>query len=113
MLPWAETATEHWHRLGNALLQKSALDPVLREMAIVRVGHLARAGYEVYQHERISARVGMPAEKIAALKDGADSPVFDDLEKLVLRFTDEVVRNVKASDETFRALNAHQTGRAS
>src|SRR3546814_6043027 len=53
----------------------------------------------------------MPAEKIAALKDGADSPVFDDLEKLVLRFTDEVVRNVKASDETFRALNAHLSNR--
>ena len=111
MLPWAETATEHWHRLGNALLQKSALNPVLREMAIVRVGHLCRAGYEVYQHERISARVGMPAEKIAALKDGAESPVFDDLEKLVLRFTDEVVRNVKASDGTFRALNEHLSNR--
>jgi len=107
MLPLAESATEHWHRLGNALLHKSKLDPKLRELAIVRVGHLCRASYEIYQHERIAARVGVPAEKIAALKDGADSPAFDDLEKLVLRFTDEVVRNVKASDATFRSLNEH------
>ncbi len=104
MLPWAETATEHWHRLGNALLQKSQLDPVLREMAIIRVGHLCRASYEIFQHERIAARVGMPARKIKALADGPDSPEFDELETLVLRFTDEVVRNVKASDATFGAL---------
>lgn len=111
MLPWAESAVEHWHRLGNALLQKSRLDPVLREMAIVRVGHLCRAAYEVYQHERISARIGMPAEKIAALKEGPDAPVFDELERLVLRFTDEVVKNVKASDATFDALAARLSHR--
>lgn len=112
MLPWAETATEHWHRLGNALLQKSSLDPALRELAIIRVGHLCGSTYEVYQHERIGARAGIPPEKIAALRDGADAPVFDDLEKRVLRFTDEVVRNVKASDATFDALAERLSSRA-
>lgn len=111
MLPWAETATEHWHRLGNALLQKTQLDAVLREMAILRVGHLCGATYEVFQHERIAARVGMPAEKIAAIKDGADAPAFSDLDALVIRFTDEVVKNVKASDASFQALAARLSNR--
>lgn len=111
MLPWAESATEHWHRLGNALLQKSKLDPVLREMAILRVGHLAHASYEVFQHERIAARVGMAADKIAALREGPEAATFSDLERLVVRFTDEVVCNVKASDTTFQALAARLSNR--
>ena len=111
MLPWAETAVEHWHRLGNAILQKSKLDPLLREMAILRVGHLCRAAYEVHQHERIAARAGMAPEKIAALREGPDAPVFDAVESLVIRFTDEVVRNVKASDPTFQALAARLSNR--
>ena len=104
MLPWAETAVEHWHRLGNAILHKGKLDPVLREMAILRVGHLCRAAYEVHAHERIAARLGMTADKIAALREGPDAAAFSPLEGLVVRFTDEVVRNVKASDATFGAL---------
>src|SRR3546814_12505248 len=81
MLPWAETATEHWHRLGNALLQKSALDPVLREMASVRVGHLARAGYEVYQHERPSAQIGRAESGESVWPAGVITVVEGDVEK--------------------------------
>jgi len=103
MIPWAETVFPHWHRLGNAFLTRTALDPILREMAIVRTGHLRGSTYEVHQHNRISARIGMAAEKIAALAEGASSDVFDETEKLVLRFTDEVVKDGKATDATFAA----------
>ena len=91
-------------RLGNAILLKSKLDPILREMAIVRVGILSRAGYEVFQHDRISRQVGMPDEKIAALRVGADAEVFNEIERAVLRFTDDVVMNVHASSETYDAV---------
>jgi alkylhydroperoxidase family enzyme len=93
-------------RLGTALLYKGKLDPVLREMAIVRVGILCNAAYEVYQHEQISRDVGMPEDKLRALKVGADDPIFNDIEKAVLRLTDEITKNVKASDETFAAAAA-------
>ncbi|NQV60643.1 MAG: carboxymuconolactone decarboxylase family protein, partial [Alphaproteobacteria bacterium] len=46
-------------RLATALLYKSKLDPVLREMAIVRAGILCGSTYEVFQHEKISRDVGM------------------------------------------------------
>lgn len=90
-------------RLGNAILLKSKLDPVLREMAIVRVGVLSRASYEVFQHERISRQVGIPEEKIAALRQGPEAPVFSEEERAVLRFTDDVVLNVHAGRETYDA----------
>ena len=94
-------------RLGNAILLKSKLDPILREIAIVRVGILSRAGYEVFQHDRISRQVGMSDEKIAALRVGAGAEVFTDIERAVLRFTDDVVKNVRASDETYGAVARH------
>lgn len=93
-------------RLATALLYKSKIDPILREMAIVRAGILCGSSYEVFQHEKISRDVGMPAAKLQALKVGPDDPVFDHTERAVLRLTDEIVKNVKASDETFNAAAA-------
>lgn len=93
--------------LGAALLMKGKLDPIHREMAIVRTGIMCGSDYEVHQHKRISRDVGMSEEKIDALKAGSSSPVFTDLEKTVLRFTEEVVANVKSSNETFNELSKY------
>lgn len=91
-------------RLGNQILAFTKLDPVLREIAIVRVGVLSNASYEVFQHERISRQVGMSEDKIAAIHEGPEAAAFNDLEKMVMRFTDDVVKNVRASDATFKPL---------
>jgi 4-carboxymuconolactone decarboxylase len=93
-------------RLGNHLLARSRLDPVLREIAILRVGALSNARYEVFQHERIARGLGMSEAVIAAIRSGPDDAAFDDLQRLVVRFTDDVVHNVRASDETFAPLAA-------
>ena len=61
---------------GQRVLYSLDLDPVLREMAIVRVGHLCRCGYELAQHERFIADLGVSPEKIAALAIGAPYAVF-------------------------------------
>ena len=92
--------------LGNQLLFKSRLPPVLREIAILRVGALSKARYEVHQHERIARGLGMSEALLAAIRSGPDDAAFDDLQRLVMRFTDDVVANVRASDETFEPLRA-------
>jgi 4-carboxymuconolactone decarboxylase len=106
MLAGGETLLPAFVRFGNHLLYKTALDPVLREIAIVRVGALSGASYELYQHEAISRQLGMSDELIAAIHEGPDAAVLDDAQREVLRYTDEVVRDVKASDETFEALRS-------
>ena len=93
-------------RLGNHLLFKSKLDPVLLEIAIIRVGVLSKARYEVFQHERIARGLKMSDALIAAIHGGPDDSAFDDLQRQVMRFTDDVVHNVRASDETFQPLAA-------
>ena len=91
-------------RLGNHLLFKSKLDPVLREIAIIRVGVLSKARYEVFQHERIARGLGMTDALVAAIHRGPDDPAFDDVQRMVMSFTDDVVHNVRASDKTFQPL---------
>jgi 4-carboxymuconolactone decarboxylase len=107
MLANSENGLKGFTRMGNALLHRCDLDPVLRELAIIRVGRLSRTAYEVFQHERIGREAGVSEEKIAALRDATvEAPVFSDNEKAVLRFTDDVVRNVRASDKTLKAVEA-------
>ena len=107
MLANSEAGLKGFVRMGNALLFRCALDPGLRELAIVRVGRLSRAAYEVFQHERIAREAGVGDAKIAALREATiESAVFDDNDKAVLRFTDDVVRNVKASDKNLKAVQA-------
>jgi alkylhydroperoxidase family enzyme len=104
MLAHVPPAVEPFIRFGNALLVKGKLDPILREMAIVRVGILSGASYEVHQHEIISRDLGMAEAKIQALKIGPNSPEFTDQERAILAYTDNQVANTRASDEVFNAV---------
>ena len=95
-----------WHRLGVTLLLKGKLSPKLRELAILRVGDLARANYEWTQHVPIGLMVGLTQEQIDALPSWKNSTEFNEKEQAVLRYTDEVAQQIRASDETFGVINA-------
>ncbi len=92
-------------RLGGQILNFADLDPVLREIAIIRAGVLCGSTYEVHQHKRIGRSLGMSAELLAGIDEGPQAAVFDDIQRLVMRFTDDVVANVRASDATFDPLS--------
>ena len=104
MLGHSESHLYNYCRLGNAIRSKGELDPGLREIAITRTGILCNSEYEVIAHKRLCAAAGVSDEKIDALELGADADVFTDVEKDVLRFTDDVVNNDRAGDETFSAM---------
>lgn len=106
MMAGGEGLLRAFVQLGNHLLFKSRLPPVLREIAILRVGALSNARYEVFQHERIARGLGMSDALLAAIRGGPDDAAFDELQRMVMRYTDDVVRNVRASDDTFEPLRA-------
>src|SRR6266436_4159531 len=79
----------------------SPLPPKLREIAILRVGYLSNATYEVFQHEALARHVGHSEAQIAAIKaGGAAAAALGEAGAAVLAFTDDLVNNVRASDET-------------
>ena len=84
-------ACEASMRFGGALLGSPEIDGELRELVILRVGHLSAAPYEIQQHEAIARALGIPDAKLAGLAQGPDAPVFDGFERAVLAVTDEIV----------------------
>ncbi len=89
---------------GQSILTQQELAAQLRELAILRVAHLTGANYEWTQHVPLAKETGVTDAQVKAIPQGADSDAFDEVEKNVIRFTDEVTQDVKASAETFAAL---------
>jgi 4-carboxymuconolactone decarboxylase len=104
MLPHAVTIAPGFLAMGRAILTNSELDPQLRELVILRVGALSDARYEVFQHRRVAATVGLSPDKIEAACNPGSEGALNELEQLLMRFTDGVVREVKAPDELFDAV---------
>jgi 4-carboxymuconolactone decarboxylase len=104
MLGHSGDLLEGFSRFGGYLLNRTTLDPVLREIAIVRVGVLSKASYEVHQHEAISRRLGMSDALIAAIHEGPDAAALTGPQRQVMAYTDDVVANVRAGDATFKPL---------
>jgi len=108
MLAHGEETAVNFLALGRSILTMSEIDAKLRELVILRVGALCGSTYEMIQHRSVAAKVGVSAEKIeAVLADpGSDvhAELFNDMEQAVLRFTDSVVREVKAPEPLFRGV---------
>jgi len=90
--------------MGNALRNKTELDPKLRELAILTVGRLTDAQYEFVHHCSIARRVGVSREQIEALADWEKSTQFSDNERAVIRYAVEATSNVRVTDAIWSAL---------
>ena len=94
--------------LGTAILQRSKLDPKLRELAIVRTGFLTGADYEYYAHIRAARRVGVSDAELEAVPQGASAPVFSETQKAVLAYTDALTASPpKIDDALFQRVRSH------
>jgi len=113
MMANAETAFRPWMRWAGILLTDLALDPLLRELAILRVARLTpHAEYEWVQHVPIAKAAGASDEQVEALEAGQpDAECFSDEQHALLRFTTEVVEDARASDEAHRRLAKFLTPR--
>jgi 4-carboxymuconolactone decarboxylase len=94
-------------RLSNALFTQIKLDPRLREIAILRTAKDCHSLYEWTQHVPAAKHVGVRDEQIAAIENWPVADCFSELERLVLKLTDEVNANVKGSRATLEGLKQH------
>lgn len=104
ILPHSEPTARGFLALGRAILNESSLDPQLRELVILRVGALSRAAYEVHQHRRVAASVGLTADQIAAALQEQGDGCLNAFQRQVLDFTDAVVWQVKAPGHLYRPV---------
>ena len=112
MVANAESAFRPWLAFGGALLSSLELDARVRELVILHVGRLSGAEYEWVQHVPIALAVGASEEDVAAIERGdLDAECLGAEARAALRFTGEVVRDVRASDEALAALREHLSPR--
>lgn len=76
----------------------------LRELAVVATGYALDAEYEKYHHIRIARQVGVTEAQLAAFPDWAAAEVFDETERAVLAYADQVARTRTVDDATWAAL---------
>jgi 4-carboxymuconolactone decarboxylase len=107
----AQGSFVNWLRFGGDCLDARWFDPVLREIAILRVARLTPgAGYEWTQHVPILLAVGGNQEQVAALEaDDLEAEALGEDGRLIARFTTQVVREATPDEATFAQMSARFT----
>jgi uncharacterized peroxidase-related enzyme len=88
-------------------LREGSLDLGLRQLAYVRASQLNRCGYCVTHNSAVGRRAGVSQEKLDALADHATSPLFSEVERLALRYAEEMTRKVQVDPDLVTALRQH------
>jgi AhpD family alkylhydroperoxidase len=91
---------DHWY----ASLREGPLDPKLRQLAYVRASQLNRCRYCATNHSALAQRVGVSAAQLDALPDFATSLLFSELERLVLRYAEQMTVQVQVDAGLVEAL---------
>jgi alkylhydroperoxidase family enzyme len=97
-----------WNALLGAVRSRFTLSDDLRELIILRVGHVNGASYEWHAHVDVGRRAGLTEDVLEVIaSDSAQTgdPVYD----VILRYTDEMTRNVTVEEATFAALTGRFT----
>jgi 4-carboxymuconolactone decarboxylase len=86
------------------LLFRSTLPARLREVAVLRVAHRRECAYEWEHHVEMAKAEGLTDADVEAIRNGGAD---DELDRLVVRATDELEDNSNLTDETWAALGEH------
>ncbi|MBI4188017.1 MAG: carboxymuconolactone decarboxylase family protein [Chloroflexi bacterium] len=96
----------NFQRLGNSLRKGEELPPKLRELTILRVGNLMQAEYEFKHHTIMGLQCGISQKQIDEVSHWTTSKLFNEQERAILAYTDEVTRDIKVKDGTFAKLQS-------
>ncbi len=82
--------------------------PRLREVAVLRVAHRRDCTYEWEHHVEMAKAEGLTDADVEAIRNGEAN---DELDRLVVRATDELEDKSNLTDETWAALGEHLSER--
>jgi AhpD family alkylhydroperoxidase len=92
---------------ANALRDRSELDPRLRELAILTVGHATQSEYEIAHHQSHALKAGVTSQQLAEIASFETSDAFDAVERAVMRLAQESTLKVDVSEERWAEVRAH------
>lgn len=106
MLAHNPGAARAFSGLGQYIRHRTALDPRLRELAILQVGWLARSAYEWSHHIKIGRDFGVSDADIEALvaESRGETTALEPAARLALRAAREIHDGPGVSEATFAEL---------
>jgi alkylhydroperoxidase family enzyme len=93
--------------LFTSLQPGRKLEARYRELGILRTAIVGDCRFEYSQHLKVSRALGIPEEKLNAIKGWATSDKFDEAERALMAATDELIGRNLVEDATFAALKRH------
>ncbi|MDP1538017.1 MAG: carboxymuconolactone decarboxylase family protein [Burkholderiales bacterium] len=97
-----------WVDFNSAVRKAFELDQKTLEIVIIRVAILNRTEYIFRAHvPGYATKAGLTTVQVDDLFDWQTSTAFDAKERATLAYTDEVTRNVQASDAVFSEASVH------
>jgi uncharacterized peroxidase-related enzyme len=97
----------------NGALGRIKLDPKLRELAYIRASEVNSCGYCLQHHKKAGRKAGLDERQVNETDSysGSESEIYDDLQRDVLQYAEEVTRNVVVTDELADRLKQKLTER--
>ena len=87
---------------------RPALDGRLREIVIIRMGHLTGSQYVLRQHvPSLALADGLTLEECDALADWRATKLFSESERAVLAYADTMTRDITVPDAVFAEVKRH------
>lgn len=108
----SEPIASGWEQMLTAVRNKTEIEPSLRELMILRVAVLNRADFEFEAHIPHALKAGLSQEKIDFIKLPGLDQYFSEQERLLLKLTDHMTRDIKVPDHVMTALSTHYSPKA-
>nr|WP_321510281.1 carboxymuconolactone decarboxylase family protein [uncultured Hyphomonas sp.] len=91
-----------WSEFGLYTMRTSQVDPVLREVLVLRTSRNVNCDYEWHHHEHIGRGIGLTEEQIAQIHDG--QAMDDEDHNLMVQCADDLSESTELSDKTWSAM---------
>jgi uncharacterized peroxidase-related enzyme len=82
----------------NATLPRTELNGRLRELAYIKTSELNACDYCLYHHRSLGKKAGLNERQVSETSMSETSDAYDDLERDVMRYAEEVTRHINVSD---------------
>ncbi|MFI5457638.1 MAG: carboxymuconolactone decarboxylase family protein [Isosphaerales bacterium] len=82
----------------NATLPRTELNGRLRELAYIKTSELNGCDYCLHHHRALGKKAGLNDRQVNETAQSETSDAYDDLERDVLRYAEEVTRHINVDD---------------
>lgn len=96
-----------WEAMLTAVRNQTSVPADLRELMILRVAVLNKASFEFEAHIPHALKAGVSPEKIEALRALDLSSQFTDEEKMLLKMTDHMTRDIEVPADLMAKITSH------